>query len=143
MKHNISSLLVFCHIDTAEQFFALRNRLMNQLNLQKTNNARTNASVIIDKIHPTHGAIKKIFEKSQNSIENRLIIHTTYENRLKTIRKDIHQLWYTTFENTNVMETKLIIGTQQRRNVKLELVQTSPDLPLITLPKTQHYNFCM
>ena len=77
---------------------------------------------------------------SKVQIENRLMIHGTYENRLKTIRKDIYQSWYTTFENTNVMETKLIIGTRHRRNVKLELVRTAPDLPLITLAKTQHYN---
>src|SRR5205085_547469 len=84
---------------------------------------------------PTHVTIKKIYKQPQNPVENRLLIHTSYENRLRSIRKDIRQLWSRTFNNTNVIETKLIIGTSHRQNAKLELVRTCPHLSLITLPK--------
>jgi hypothetical protein len=55
--------------------------------------------------------LKKTPKSSKIPFENRLIIHTPYENRFRSIRKDMDQLWMTIFKNTNVLETKLIIGT--------------------------------
>ncbi len=66
---------------------------------------------------------------------DRLIICVPYENRLRSFRKDIHQLWSTIFNNANVLQKKLIVDTTIRRNIKLELVRTCPHSSQITLPK--------
>jgi hypothetical protein len=55
-----------------------------------------------------------------------LIIHHTYENRLQRNKTDIHQLWNQTFEQTPVINTPLIIGNRNRRNMTRELVHRRP-----------------
>jgi len=51
-----------------------------------------------------------------------LIIHYTDEARLASDKKDIHQLWNHIFQNTPVMNTKLIIGHRNSRNVTKTLL---------------------
>jgi len=46
----------------------------------------------------------------------KLIIHYTYEERLATYRKHIHQLWNQIFGNTPVTSTKLIVGNRNSPN---------------------------
>jgi hypothetical protein len=45
-----------------------------------------------------------------------LIIHYTHEERFRTSKKDIHQLWHHIFADTRVTDTKLIIGNRNLRN---------------------------
>ena len=64
-----------------------------------------------------------------------LIAHLPYEKRLHFIRRHLYELWSTTFQNTNVTQTKLILATSIRRGIKLELAHTCPPLSKITLPR--------
>jgi len=58
----------------------------------------------------------------QNKFDDNLIIHYTYEKRLKNNKKDIHQLWNQIFRTTPVPDTRLIIGNRNNRNLTMEIV---------------------
>jgi predicted solute-binding protein len=60
--------------------------------------------------------------RKQNKFDTGLIIHYTYEKRLTNIKNDIHQLWNQIFQQTPVINTRLIIDNRNSRNLKKELV---------------------
>ena len=124
-------------LDTTNQFFALRNELLYQNTRQQRQINKSVTTVILPDEQPTHVKVKKIWQSAPTSLQDDLIIHAPYENRLRSIRPDIRQLWSTLFTSTNVLMTKLIIGTRQRRNVRFELVRTCSSLSRITLPQSR------
>ena len=134
-KHNVSLPSLLSLIDTPDKFVALRTQLLNQLSTPLRTTANNKVTVIIDRNCPTHVTVKRIWKQTEPSSESRLILHVPYEKRLRNVRKDIHQLWSNIFNNTNVLQTQLIIGTTPKPNIKLELVRTCPSLSKITLPK--------
>jgi hypothetical protein len=71
--------------------------------------------------------VKERFSK-QNKLDNNRIIHYTYEKRLQSNKKDIHQLWNHIFQQTSVVDTRLIIGNRNSRNMTRELVHRRPQL---------------
>jgi hypothetical protein len=64
----------------------------------------------------------------QTKFDTNLIIHYTHEKRLQNNKQHIHQLWNQTFQQTPVMDTRLIIGTRNSRNMTRELVHRRPQL---------------
>ena len=58
-----------------------------------------------------------------------LIVHHSHEERFKHYKSRIHQGWIQAFQNTPVMDTKLIVGTKNNLNLEKELVRKSPDQP--------------
>jgi hypothetical protein len=62
----------------------------------------------------------------QTKFDTNLIIHYTHEKRFQTNKKNIHQLWNQTFEQTPVIDTRLIIGTRNSHNMTRELVHRYP-----------------
>ncbi len=109
VKHNLSISSLLSIIDTSDKFFALRNHLLNIFNTQQTKPKNNKIEVVIDAHHPTHITVKKVWKQTESLSQSRLIIHLPYENRLRSFRKDIHQLW-----------------------------STCPPLSQITLPKLNH-----
>jgi hypothetical protein len=55
-----------------------------------------------------------------------LIVHYTYERCFAHYKSKIHQKWNESFHDTSVLETKLIIGTRNNRNLTKLLVRRSP-----------------
>ena len=60
--------------------------------------------------------------RKQNKFDKNLIIHYTYEKRLENNKKDIHKLWNQTFQQTPVLNTRLIIGNRNNQNLTKEIV---------------------
>ncbi len=60
--------------------------------------------------------------------EKTIIVHYTYERRFAQYKFKIHQIWNQSFHSISAMETKLIIGTRNNRNLTKELVRQSPRL---------------
>ena len=60
--------------------------------------------------------------QKQNKFDKNLILHYMYETRLQNNKKDIHKLWNQTFEQTQVFDTRLIIGNRNNRNLTKEIV---------------------
>jgi hypothetical protein len=57
---------------------------------------------------------------------NKVILHYKHEARLETYKNDIHQLWSHIFNNTPVINTKLIIRNKNNVNTKKTLVRRCP-----------------
>jgi hypothetical protein len=53
---------------------------------------------------------------------------------LLVIKKDVHQLWNQTFENTPVMNTKLIISNRISQNGTKTLVHRRPHYKSVSIP---------
>jgi hypothetical protein len=58
----------------------------------------------------------------QTKFDTNLIIHYTHEKRFRSNKKDIHHLWKQTFKQTPVIDTRLIIGNRNSRNMTRESV---------------------
>jgi hypothetical protein len=79
--------------------------------------------------------------RKQTKFDTNLIIHYTHEKRFQNNKKDIHQLWNQTFEQTPVIDTRLIIGNRNSRNMTRELVhrrQTINHQNNLTIINQQH-----
>ncbi len=68
--------------------------------------------------------IARLNKKSK--FDNNLIIHYTYEKRLKNNKKTIHQLWNQTFDKTPIKTTRLIIGNRNQPNMTTQLIHRRP-----------------
>jgi hypothetical protein len=64
--------------------------------------------------------------KKQSKFDKNLIIHYTYEKRLRSNKTVIHQLWNQIFQQTPVIQSRLIIGTRNILNLTRELVHRRP-----------------
>jgi hypothetical protein len=70
--------------------------------------------------------------QKQTKFATNLIIHYTYEKRLQSNKKDIHQLWNQLFQQTPVTDTRLIVDNRNNRNMTRELVHRRPQVSLKT-----------
>jgi hypothetical protein len=64
--------------------------------------------------------------KKPNEFQNKLIIHYTHEARFNTCKHDMHRIFQETFGNTQIIETKLIVGNRNRINTMRELIRKRP-----------------
>jgi hypothetical protein len=55
-----------------------------------------------------------------------IIIHYTHEQRLSTYKKHIHELWNQKFNQTAVINTRLIIDNRNSKNLKKQSIQRHP-----------------
>jgi hypothetical protein len=60
--------------------------------------------------------------RKQAKYNENTIIHYTHEKRLQHNKKDIHQIWKQLFQQTPVINTRLIIGNRNNPNLKRELL---------------------
>lgn len=58
--------------------------------------------------------------------EQKLIVHYTYEKRLRSFAPKMHQNYENIFKNTNAIALKLVVGNRNRRNTKKELIHKRP-----------------
>lgn len=63
---------------------------------------------------------------TENKFNTNTIIHYTYEKRFQRNKRDFHQLWNQLFQQTPVLDTRLIIGNRNSRNMARELVHRRP-----------------
>ena len=59
--------------------------------------------------------------------DKNLIIHYTYEKRFQCNQRYFHQLWNQTFQQTAVMERRLLIGNRNSPNMTRESVYRRPN----------------
>ena len=64
-------------------------------------------------------------EKKHNNKKpkNCLFLHYTYEERLIMLRKDIHNAYQQTFENSNVNRVKLMVACRNNPKIKNEFIR--------------------
>ncbi len=69
---------------------------------------------------------ERLTEQTENNMN--LIVHSKHEKRLAANKKEIHQIWNQTFQQTPVMNTRLIIDNRNNHNLTKELVKRRPQL---------------
>jgi hypothetical protein len=121
--------------DKEKEFFTMRQHLFVQPTHCEAQTIRRAATANIDNDEPMDETDSKKAADTNEDSSNRLIVHSTYEKRLEDIKRDIHEIWSITFNNTTVVNTKLIVGARNSRSSKLKFVRTSPDPSLLTLKK--------
>ena len=88
--------------------------------------SRIATSIDLNSTDEINSTLAQIQLAKQTKFEKRLIIHYTHEKRLQSNKKDIHNLWNQTFQQTPVTDTRLIVGTRNSRNMTRELVHRHP-----------------
>jgi hypothetical protein len=118
---SISDVLPTIHNEN--DFVRLRYLLLNRPTIPEYQIASRVAKAI--KNNPTaeiNDPLVKARLNKQSKFDNNIIIHYTYEKRLQNNKNTIHQLWHQTFDQTPVINTRLIIGNRNSRNTTRELV---------------------
>lgn len=95
----------------------MRQKLLNQ----STNDSQSQ-SLVNQKITTTQLEIEKNPKKNKN-FENTLFIHHTHENRLRSMKRGLHQIHKTIFDQSQTKNVKMIVGNSNRRNTAHELIR--------------------
>jgi hypothetical protein len=63
--------------------------------------------------------------------DDKLFVHYTHEKCFQSLKRDMHQVYQNTFENSPAIYTKLVVGNRNRRNTQHELVRKRPKKTLL------------
>ncbi len=121
-----TSFLLF--MITIEHNFAFTRRiLLNRPTIPEYQIAsRITRTINVDSEEVVDNPLVRARLRKKTKFDTNLIIHYTYEKRLQRNKKDIHQLWNQIFQQTPIMDTRLIIGNRNSRNLTRELVHRRP-----------------
>ncbi|CAM4978708.1 unnamed protein product [Rotaria socialis] len=127
----ISSRSFLPFLDNEAQFIQMRIALSGQPSRQQSQVEMRIATLTYDKDHLVEDLDKKeefiIQEnKKPNKLQNKLIIHYTHEKRFNTRKRDLHRIFQETFANTQIIETKLIVGNRNQKSTMKEMIRKCP-----------------
>jgi hypothetical protein len=104
-------------ISSENDFYFIRRTLLNKPTISQYQIASRIAKTInVDCQEEVDDPLVKARLGKQNKYDTNLIIHYTHEKRLQSNKKDNHQLWHQTFQQTPVINIRLNIGTRNNRN---------------------------
>ena len=66
----------------------------------------------------------------------KFFVHYTHEQRLNTLKRDMHQVYEHVFQNRPARYTRMVVGTRNRRDAKNELIRKRPNRTLLQNKKT-------
>lgn len=98
-------------INDENQFLMLRSKLFAQPSIKEMQIGREKAKT---ETHKDHQPNKK-FEKT-------LFLHYRHEQRLDSLKRDIHKIYSEVFQGTEASDIRLIIGHRNSRNIQSELI---------------------
>ena len=133
--NQISITSIIPLLESKDDFMFIRTHLLNNPTIAE----RQITSRIAKTIDPQtndqldNSIVQTRCDKKSKWIDN-LIIHYTHEARLQSYKKNIHQLWNQIFEQTPVINTKLIVGHRNNRNATKTFVHRHPQNKSITKP---------
>jgi hypothetical protein len=120
-------LFVSPMITNETDFAFIRRSILNKPTIPEYQIASRIAKTInIESVEDVDNPLVKARIGKQTKFDTNVIIHYTHEKRFQTNKKDIHQLWNQTFQQTPVMNIRLIIGNRNSRNMTRELVHRRP-----------------
>ncbi|CAM4979639.1 unnamed protein product, partial [Rotaria socialis] len=127
----ISSRSFLPFLDNEDQFLHMRIALSGQPRRQQSQVEMRIETLTTNNEHLIEELDKKqeftIQEKKKpNEFENKLIIHYTHEKRFNTRKRDLHRIFQETFANTQIIETKLIVGNRNQKSTMRELIRKRP-----------------
>ena len=66
-------------------------------------------------------------EKKISNFGEKLFIHYTHEKRFHSCQRDMHKIYEDVFQRTPAMDTQLIVGNRNRRDIQHELIRKRPN----------------
>jgi hypothetical protein len=136
-KTNITTSSIIPFIENEQDFNFIRDHLLNKTTVTEhqiaSRIAKTNDPNTTD---TTDDPLVQIRLRQISKWVDNVIIHYQHEARLESFKKDIHQLWNQTFNETSIKNTKLIVGNRNSRNTTKALVHRRPHYK--SLPKKTH-----
>ncbi|CAF4674735.1 unnamed protein product, partial [Rotaria socialis] len=126
-----SSMLPF--ITNENEFLVMRNTLLPKLNVKERETQHRIAAVPFNEETDNHNTEEKtariptiLKQKKPNKFKQAFFLHYTHEQRLHTLKRDIHKLYSEIFHDTIATDLRLILGHRNHRNTRHELVQKRP-----------------
>ncbi|CAF2090823.1 unnamed protein product [Rotaria magnacalcarata] len=124
----ISSLEFLSFLDNERHFLQMRIALSGQPSRQQSQVKMRSATLTTDNYHLIEESHKKqeftIQENTKpNEFQNKLIIHYTHEDRFNKCKRDMHCIFQEIFSNTQIIETKLIVGNRKQKSTMRELIR--------------------
>lgn len=93
-----------------------------------SNNDQTDESMMEEQ---TTTNINDNRKKNPTDYGEKLFVHYTHEQRLNTLKRDMHHVYNDTFQHTPAMDLNLIVGSRNRRDAKHELIRKRPNKSLL------------
>jgi hypothetical protein len=79
--------------------------------------------------------------KKDHLFDNTMIIHCRHEQRLRSLKHDMHSTFAQTFDATTTVGTRLIVGHKNNRDTKRTMMKNrSPTHLLKKIPKISEYS---
>ncbi|CAM4976010.1 unnamed protein product [Rotaria socialis] len=126
-----SSMLPF--ITNENEFLVMRNTLLPKLNVKERETQHRIAAVPFNEETDNHNTEEKtariptiLKQNKPNKFKQAFFLHYTHEQRLHTLKRDIHKLYSEIFHDTIATDLRLILGHRNHRNTRHELVQKRP-----------------
>ncbi|CAF4846797.1 unnamed protein product [Rotaria socialis] len=126
-----SSMIPF--IGNENQFLVMRNTLLPKLTVKEREIQHRIAAVPFNDETDNRNTKEKTARittisktNKPNKFTNTLFLHYTHEQRLHTLKRDIHKIYSEIFHDTIATDIRLIVGHRNHRNTRHELVQKRP-----------------
>ncbi|CAF1409608.1 unnamed protein product [Rotaria magnacalcarata] len=126
-----SSMIPF--IANENQFLVMRNTLLPKLTVKERETQHRIAAARLSKETKDTNDKEKMTtittisrQNKPNKFTNTLFLHYTHEQRLHTLKRDIHKIYSEIFHNALSMDLRLIVGHRNHRNTGHELIQKRP-----------------
>ena len=115
-----------------KQFIKLRAKLLAEPTNRQSQVA-SNAASADKENDPSDAQIKQqeITKTNGKNYGDKFFVHYTHEQRFKTLKQEIHQVYDAAFQKTPAMYTRLIIGTRNHRDMRNELIRKRPKRTLL------------
>jgi hypothetical protein len=100
----------------------LRNKLFAQPSVKEIQTSRQIANIETNQ-----------YDQSNKKFEKTIFLHYTHEQRLDSLKRDIHKIYSEVFQGTEASDVRLVIGHRNSRNTQSELIQKRPHAAFVKL----------
>lgn len=69
--------------------------------------------------------------RKQKKLQDRILLHYTHENRLQTMKRDIHEVFRQSFIGLGIDNLRLIVGHRNSPSIQRELIRKRPPINLL------------
>ena len=131
---------MFSHLNVG-QFVHLHEKLLGQLTNTETKVLRSSQLVDdLEKSINTDARQAMIITKQKDNNCRRLILHYKHEKALKYFKREFHQLWDNTFDQTSAGDIQVIVGTLMNQSLSSLLVRKCPPLSMLRWKEDKRNN---
>ena len=114
-------------IHDVNEYLLLRQQLLNETTVTEYRRAaRIAQNIDYNNIPPNTDPLIKAKLLKRKERADCILLHYTYEKQFSRYKREIHQIWDDTFQNTPIQATTLIVGSRNNPNISKELIRRNP-----------------